>query len=304
MKLISVTCPNCGAKLKAVPNTKILVCDYCSCEVMVDDEVKRYRLQDAEQAGYEFEMGRQRALQDLENEKKLAVAAAVNGVCPLCGGSIVADKRYDSSTCCFCENVIGVEDAIILSECSLYENLGLYEEELAVYEKVLQSYPESPFIKGEIERLKEKLVKNTEKKDRAQNQEEENSLPDPFFRRMSRGLFGILFIALWILGIIIFGIIKDTYGTDNAGTNVVVALILLTSLYLFIRRLHDLNRSAWFSVLAVVPYINLAMLAYLIFFEGTSGPNRFGADPLEQQNAVPAQPDAIDEQSEYEDNLK
>ena len=62
MKLISVTCPNCGAKLKAVPNTKILVCDYCSCEVMVDDEVKRYRLQDAEQAGYEFEMGRQRAL--------------------------------------------------------------------------------------------------------------------------------------------------------------------------------------------------------------------------------------------------
>ena len=168
----------------------------------------------------------------------------------------------------------------------------------------MQSYPESPFIKGEIERLKEKLVKKTEKKDRAQNQEEENSLPDPFFRRMSRGLFGILFIALWILGIIIFGIIKDTYGTDNAGTNVVVALILLTSLYLFIRRLHDLNRSAWFSVLAVVPYINLAMLAYLIFFEGTSGPNRFGADPLEQQNAVPAQPDAIDEQSEYEDNLK
>ena len=133
-----------------------------------------------------------------------------------------------------------------------------------------------------------------EKKDCAQNQEEENRSPDPFFRRMSRGLFGILFIALWILGIIIFGIIKDTYGADSAGTNVVVALILLTSLYLFIRRLHDLNRPAWLSVLAIVPYINLILLVYLLFFKGTSGPNRFGADPLEQQNAVPAQPDAID----------
>ena len=66
MRLISITCPNCGAKLQATPNVKKLTCDYCNCDVMVDDEVNRFRLQDAEQAGDEFEIGRQRALKELK----------------------------------------------------------------------------------------------------------------------------------------------------------------------------------------------------------------------------------------------
>lgn len=38
---------------------------------MLDDEVKRIRLQDAEQAGYEFEMGRQRALKELREDEEM-----------------------------------------------------------------------------------------------------------------------------------------------------------------------------------------------------------------------------------------
>ena len=38
---------------------------------MIDDEVKRIRLQDAEQAGYEFEMGRQRALKELREDEEM-----------------------------------------------------------------------------------------------------------------------------------------------------------------------------------------------------------------------------------------
>jgi len=49
----------------------MLTCDYCNCDVMVDDEVKKFRLQDAEQAGYEFEMGRQRALKELKEEAEM-----------------------------------------------------------------------------------------------------------------------------------------------------------------------------------------------------------------------------------------
>ena len=71
MKLISITCPNCGAKLQATPNAKLLTCDYCNCDIMIDDEVKRVKLQDAEQAGYEFEMGRQRALKELKDDAEM-----------------------------------------------------------------------------------------------------------------------------------------------------------------------------------------------------------------------------------------
>lgn len=158
MKLISITCPNCGAKLQTTSNAKTLTCDYCNCDVMVDDEVKRIQLQNAEQAGYEFEMGRQRALQNLEIEKNLAASAARSGVCPLCGKSIVIDSRYDEATCCFCQNVINVRDAIALTECNRYESMKFYEEAIAIYEQVLQNYPVSGFIKGKIKHLKEKIA--------------------------------------------------------------------------------------------------------------------------------------------------
>ena len=283
MKLISVTCPNCGGNLKTVSNTKVLTCDYCNCEVVVDDEVKRFQLQDAEQAGYEFEMGRQRALQDIKRKKKLSSEAAVNGVCPLCGRSIVVDKRYEASTCCFCDNVIGSEDAINLTKCNLYEITGLYEEELAVYEKVWLTYPESSFVTGEIERLKEKLARKTENNDIEQKPDIETNLPDPVFGRMSRGLFAILFIALWILFFITFGVISDIWGSKNAGIDAIIVLVLLISLRLFIGRLHDLNRSAWLSVFAFIPYINIVLLGYLLFGKGTCGPNRFGAELVDDK---------------------
>jgi hypothetical protein len=71
MKLLSIACPNCGAVLQATPNAKMLTCDYCNCDVMIDDEVKSVHLVDAEQAGYEFEMGRQRALKELREDEDM-----------------------------------------------------------------------------------------------------------------------------------------------------------------------------------------------------------------------------------------
>ena len=71
MRLISITCPNCGAKLQATTRANMPTCDGCNCDVMVDDEVKKFRLQDAEQAGYEFKMGRQRALKELKEDAEM-----------------------------------------------------------------------------------------------------------------------------------------------------------------------------------------------------------------------------------------
>jgi len=71
MKLVGIICPHCGARLQATQNAKMLTCDYCNGDFMLDDEVKRIRLQDAEQAGYEFEMGRQRALKELREDEEM-----------------------------------------------------------------------------------------------------------------------------------------------------------------------------------------------------------------------------------------
>ena len=50
---------------------------------------------------------------------------------------------------------------------------------------------------------------------------------------------------------------------------------------LMIRRLHDLDKSGYFALLAFVPVIGMIFSIYLFCAVGTAGWNRFGEDPLQ-----------------------
>ena len=64
------------------------------------------------------------------------------------------------------------------------------------------------------------------------------------------------------------------------GTIISIAAAI-PSFMLIIRRLHDLNRPAWWCIGVFVPLVNLVLGIYLLFFKGTDGPNDYGPDPLE-----------------------
>ena len=68
--------------------------------------------------------------------------------------------------------------------------------------------------------------------------------------------------------------------------NCVEILLIIPGFMLIIRRLHDLNHSGWWSLLAFVPLVNFILAIYLTFFRGTVGENRFGADPLAAEEQV------------------
>jgi len=164
MRLISITCPNCGAKLQATPNAKMLTCDYCNCDVMVDDEVKKFRLQDAEQAGYEFEKGRQRAIREEELAKHLAQLeseqakkAATEAVCPFCERLLIVDKRYADNTCCYCEKIIDTVAAINLRKGSYLSARRKYDQAIDCYNKVLLRYPGNILAQKGIESVSVKI---------------------------------------------------------------------------------------------------------------------------------------------------
>jgi uncharacterized membrane protein YhaH (DUF805 family) len=55
--------------------------------------------------------------------------------------------------------------------------------------------------------------------------------------------------------------------------------LLLPSLAVAIRRLHDLDRSGWWMLLCFVPIANIVLIVWFCM-RGTMGPNRFGPDPL------------------------
>jgi uncharacterized membrane protein YhaH (DUF805 family) len=51
------------------------------------------------------------------------------------------------------------------------------------------------------------------------------------------------------------------------------------------RRCHDRNRSGWFQLVWLIPWVGpLWLLIELGFLRGTVGPNRFGPDPLPQKS--------------------
>ena len=64
-------------------------------------------------------------------------------------------------------------------------------------------------------------------------------------------------------------------------------VILLPSLAVQVRRLHDMNRSAWWLLLLIPPITIVGVIVLLIMsiFPGTPGPNRYGPDPLQSSQS-------------------
>jgi uncharacterized membrane protein YhaH (DUF805 family) len=55
--------------------------------------------------------------------------------------------------------------------------------------------------------------------------------------------------------------------------------VLLPSLGVTVRRLHDTDRSGWWILLALVPLIGSIALLVFMVLDSTPGPNRFGPNP-------------------------
>ena len=67
---------------------------------------------------------------------------------------------------------------------------------------------------------------------------------------------------------------------------------LCPNIMVITRRLHDINRSGWWQLIMLVPLIGFVML-YWFVKRGDAGPNRFGPDPLAQEQVTEA-PHAAD----------
>ena len=71
MKLVSLTCTKCGAKLEVNPELTKCMCQFCGNEMLIDHEVQQHEhtITNGFAFGYEQEMGRQQALADLRREQ-------------------------------------------------------------------------------------------------------------------------------------------------------------------------------------------------------------------------------------------
>ena len=103
-----------------------------------------------------------------------------------------------------------------------------------------------------------------------------------------------VFIVAGILSALMFATVDFNTGQISGVGYVIIAIlaifylaILIPSIAVAVRRLHDRNMSGWwylgFIVLGAVPFVGIAAsIAMLVIFclKGTDGDNRFGPDPL------------------------
>ena len=83
----------------------------------------------------------------------------------------------------------------------------------------------------------------------------------------------IVLIVAEILDSVIFGEVQVLY-------LIITLALLLPTIALGVRRLHDTDRSGWWLLIAFIPLIGAIVLIVFFVQKGTTGPNRFGPDPL------------------------
>jgi uncharacterized membrane protein YhaH (DUF805 family) len=98
-----------------------------------------------------------------------------------------------------------------------------------------------------------------------------------FTGRARRSEYWYFVLAYLILDIVV-SIIDGVIGTQILAYLLGLAL-LLPSLAVGVRRLHDTNRSGWWILIGLIPLVGAIILIVFFVQEGSAGPNAYGADP-------------------------
>jgi len=93
-------------------------------------------------------------------------------------------------------------------------------------------------------------------------------------------LFNVLIsIALTFIDVLLLGHDMGDPGSIGIVSTLYSLAVLLPSLAVSIRRLHDTDRSGWWLLIALIPFIGAVVLLVFMCLDGTRGSNRFGVNP-------------------------
>ncbi len=104
-----------------------------------------------------------------------------------------------------------------------------------------------------------------------------------FDGRINRAKFWLGYVVLWVAYAVIAGIAAAANSTTGWTIAGLLNLALLwPSLAISIKRWHDRDKSGWWVLIALIPFIGwIWALVETGFLPGTAGANQYGSDPLE-----------------------
>lgn len=89
-----------------------------------------------------------------------------------------------------------------------------------------------------------------------------------------------MFALFNLIIVIVLGVIDSIIGVAILGTLYALA-VLIPSIAVSIRRLHDTGRSGWWLLLLFIPIIGALIILIFAVLDSEPGPNQYGENPKE-----------------------
>ena len=98
-----------------------------------------------------------------------------------------------------------------------------------------------------------------------------------FGGRAGRKEYWQFFLINTIIALLI-ALLEIQFGSSGAVSIVYSALMLVPSVAVSMRRLHDTDRSGWWMLLNFLPLLGIVVLIFFFSQAGTEGVNKYGPD--------------------------
>ena len=116
-----------------------------------------------------------------------------------------------------------------------------------------------------------------------------------FQGRINRAKYWLVLLATWVVLAVVIGVLlapmltaadpQAAMASMGAVSMIIMAVLYILMIWIGlatqVKRWHDRNKSGWWVLFALVPFIGVFwVLIECGFLKGTTGPNQYGPDPL------------------------
>lgn len=106
-------------------------------------------------------------------------------------------------------------------------------------------------------------------------------------RRKEYWMYGLFYVLFMFILVIASALICAMMGMNSLEIDRVVIFIvictylalLIPTLAVLVRRLHDINKSGWWCLISFVPYVGIIILFIFALLDSTPGRNQYGENP-------------------------
>ena len=88
-----------------------------------------------------------------------------------------------------------------------------------------------------------------------------------------------MFVLFNFIIAIVLGIIEGIIGIPGILSTLYMLAVLLPSIAVSVRRLHDTDRTGWWLLIGFVPVIGFIVLLIFMVMDSTAGENQYGPNP-------------------------